>query len=236
MGIGYATTQFRWGESNGKGRIEKVFGGLYGRYRAPHFSLSLATIAGDNFYRTDRSIHIETPGHPGGSLYRTASSHSSGFQWSNHLGLNRKISRFKLPLEIFGNLDHFYLYQNSFREVGAESLNLRVNRKVSNFLKSEIGLMLSHTFCLKGSSFTPYGQLSYVNKTPLSSSLYRGGFVGKNGTLSVSSTSHSLNEWAPELGVQCANEKGFSLSLSLRGELNGGDKNIFSNLKLAYRF
>ena len=240
--MGYAYTNFRWKGSAGKGHINQVYGGVYGSYSIKDFFISLSTMIGGNFYDTNRFIRYKTPGHPTGGLDRTAHSHSSGFQWTNHLGLVGDLrlmgssSSLEIPLQIFMNLDHFYLHNGSFSETGANSINLRVNTKVSNALRSEIGLSSSYTFKIRRGCFTPYARVSWVNKTLLSSSSYRSGFRGQVGTFSVSATSKGTNQVAPGLGVEFSNTHGFSILLNSRAELVGPMKNYSADFRMDYVF
>jgi outer membrane autotransporter protein len=193
-------------------------------------------MVGGNYYTTDRYIRYNAPNHPTARLNRTAHSHSSGIQWTNHLGLIGDLSPLSVPLQIFGNLDHFYLHNGSFNESGANSLNMRVNSKTSNALRSELGLSSSYTFKVEGGCWTPYARISWVNKTLLSSSSYRGGFRGQTGTFSVSASSKGSNQWAPGVGVEFANVHGFSILMNTRAELSGKMKNYSADMRMDYTF
>ena len=223
--LGYTYTNFRWQGSAGKGDIDQVYGGLYSSYFMKYFAVTLSTMVGGNFYETNRRIKYNAPDHPGANLDRTAHSSSSGIQWTNHLGLIGDLNPLSVPLRAFANLDHFFLHNGSFNESGAKSLNLNVDSKTSNALRSEVGLSSSYTFDLKGGCWTPYAQLSFVNKTLLGSSSYTGGFRGQTGTFSVNATSKSTNQVSPGIGIEFANKNGFSVLVNSRAELNGKVKN-----------
>lgn len=234
--LGYAYTNFRWDHSAGKGNIHQVYGGAHGSYFNQYFSVILGSMMGGNFYDTDRHITSTAPGHPNAQIDRTAHSSNSGFQWTNHLGLVGDLSSLSVPLQLFANLDHFFLHNGSFNETGAGSINLRVNAKTSNALRSEIGLSSSYTFHINGGCVTPYARISWVNKTLLSSSTYRGGFIGQVGTFSASATSKGVNQWSPGVGLEFANLHGFTLLLNSRAELNGKMKNYSADMRLEYAF
>ena len=171
-GGGYAYTNYRWDQNAGKGHIHQVYAGPHGGYFNRYFSETLASMVGGNFYENNRNIISSAPGHPNASLDRTAHSKNTGFQWTNHLGIVGEFSPFSVPLQLFANLTHFYLHRGSFDETGAGSINLRVNTKVSNALRSELGLSSSYTFKMKSGCWTPYARISWVNKTLLSNSTY----------------------------------------------------------------
>lgn len=233
---GYAYTDYRWNGSAGKGHINQAYGGIHGGYFNRFFSVTVATMVGGNFYKTNRNIISSAPNHPNGALDRTAESNSSGLQWTNYLELVGDFSSLSVPLQIFSNITHFYLHNGSFSETGAGSINLRVASKTSNAIRSEVGLGSSCTFEIKGGCLTPYVRISWVNKTLLSNSTYRGGFRGQVGTFSASATSKGTNQWAPGVGIEFANMHGFSLLLNSRAELNRKMKNYSADMRMEYAF
>lgn len=236
LGGGYAYTNYRWDQDAGKGHIHQVYGGLHGGYFNRYFSATLASMIGGNFYDMDRNIISSAPNHPGAALDRTAHSNNTGLQWTNHLGLVGDFSPFSVPLQLFANVTHFYLHNGSFNETGANSINLRVNSKTSNALRSELGLSSSYTFKVSTGCWTPYIRMSWVNKTILSSSSYIGGFRGQVGTFSASATSKGTNQWAPGAGIEFANTHGFSLLLNSRAEINGKMKNYSADMHMELAF
>ncbi|MCP5505007.1 MAG: autotransporter domain-containing protein [Chlamydiales bacterium] len=236
VGAGYAYTNFRWDESAGKGHIHQAYGGLHGSYFNRYFSMILASMAGKNYYDAERNITSSAPNHPRGAINRTAHSNNSGIQWTNHWGLIGDFSPLSIPFQIFANLDHFYLRNGNFNESGAGSINLRVKAKTSNTLRSEIGISTNHTFKVGNGCWTPYARLSWVNKSFLSSSSYRGGFRGQIGTFSASATSKGTNQWAPGAGIEFSNTHGFSLLLNSRAEINGKMKNYSADMRMECAF
>ncbi|WP_420421489.1 autotransporter domain-containing protein [Simkania sp.] len=235
-GIGYTYTNVRWRGSAGKGHINQIYGGVYGSYFMDYFSVDLSTTLGGNFYNIHRNIFYNPVGHPNAQLDRVAKSSFNGLQWTNHLGLIGDFSPLSIPIQIFANFDHFYLNVESFKETGAKSLNLVVNTKVSNAIRSQLGLSSSYTFQMKNSCWTPYLSISWVNKTILSSSEYEGAFRGQTGTVSVNTTSKGANQIAPGLGLEVANKHGLSFLLNTRGELSGKMKNYFLDARFTYTF
>ncbi|MCB1109596.1 MAG: autotransporter domain-containing protein, partial [Chlamydiia bacterium] len=236
VGAGYAYTNFRWDQSAGSGHIHQVYGGPHLGYFNRYFAATLASMAGGNFYETDRNIISSAPSHPNAALNRTAHSHNTGFQWTNDLGLIGDFSPLSVPLQIFANITHFYLHNESFKETGAESINLRVNAKTSNALRSELGVSSSYTFKINHGCWTPYARISWVNKTLLSNSTYRGGFRGQVGTFSASATTKGTNQWAPGAGIEFANLSGLSLLLNTRAEINGKMKNYSADMRMELAF
>jgi hypothetical protein len=200
-------------------------------------------MAGGNFYDVRRAISYRASGHADAVVDEIAESNYTGIQWTSHLGLTvdflmglKGRKSLSAPIQIIGNIDHFYLYQPRFREHGAPGLNLDVRAKTSNMLRTELGLHTAKTFTFSGGCWAPYLRLSWVTKTPLSSSTYRSSFRGLRGIFPVNTTSKGVNQVAPAIGVKVTNSTGFSLLLDTRAELNGTLKTYFADMRLDYAF
>ncbi|NGX50880.1 MAG: hypothetical protein K1060chlam2_00731 [Chlamydiae bacterium] len=239
-GAGYTHTTFRWKGSAGSGDVKQAYGGLYGSFKdftcgCYNFIIDLSTMAGRNSYDVERTIFFQAS-LPGKIVDEVAKSHYHGFQWSSHLGFTGDLLPMNIPLQFIGNIDHFYLRQPHFHEQGADGLNLDVRAKTSNMLRTEIALNITDTFNFTGGCWAPYLRLSYLAKTPLSSSSYRSSFRGQNGTFSVNTTRKGVNQFAPALGVKVTSDSGFSLLFDGRAELNGKVKTYFADFRLDCTF
>ncbi len=235
-GAGYTYTNFRWNGSAGKGRVDQVYAGVYGSYFIDYFAVDLSTMIGGNYYDVKRNIAFFAPGHPTAFVNRRAKSHHTGVQWTNHLGLTGDFSPLGIPLQIIGNVDHFFLKQERFKESGAGGINLDVRKKVSNMLRTELGLNTAIDFTFVGGCWAPYFRVSWVTKTPLSSSSHRSSFRKKRGTFAVSATSKGVNQIAPGMGIKFTKDNGFSFLLDARAELNGKMKSYFADMRMDYAF
>ena len=231
-GTGYTYTNFRWKGSAGKGRMDQAYGGLYGSYFRDYFTADLSFMVGVNFYDVRRNIFFSAPLHPGAVVDEVAKSNIAGIQWTSHLGLTGDFGF----VQIIGNVDHFYLHKPRFHEYGANGLNLDVRAKTSNMLRTELGLNTTYDFTFVGGCWSPYLRVSWVAKTPLSSSVYRSSFRGQRGTFAVNTTSKGANQVAPAIGVKMTRDSGFSLLLDGRAELNGRMKTYFADMRMDYAF
>ncbi|NGX50690.1 MAG: hypothetical protein K1060chlam2_00539 [Chlamydiae bacterium] len=234
--IGYTYTNFRWKGSAGKGRVDQGYGGIYGSYFREYFTADLSTMVGVNFYDVKRSIFFTAPLHPGAVVNETPESLFTGIQWSSHLGLTGDVTPWDVPLQIIGNVDHFYLHHPRFQEFGKGELNLNVRAKTSNMLRTELGLNFTSDYKFVGGCWAPYLRLSWVAKTPLSSSVYRSSFQGQEGTFAVNTTSKGANQIAPAMGIKITTDNGFSLQLNGRAELSGRMKSYFADMRMDYAF
>jgi len=235
-GTGYTYTNFRWNGAAGKGSIDQVYGGVYGSYFRDYFVVDLSTMVGGNFYHVRRNIFFSAPLHPGALLNRVARSNNTAIQWTNHLGLTGELNPIGIPLQIIGNIDHFYIHQPRFRESGAKSINLDVRTKISNMLRTELGLNSAINFTFVGGCWSPYFRVSWVAKTPLSSSTYRSSFRKQRGTFAVNTTSKGINQIAPAMGIKITKGNGFSLQLDGRAELSGRMQTYFADMRIDYAF
>ena len=235
-GVGYTHTDFKWKESAGKGRVDQVYGGLYGSYSNCFVAINLATMLGENFYDLKRKIAFNAPSHPNSNINESAHSHYKGFEWSSRFGIIGSFKKLSLPLQAIANVDYFYLHQNRFQESGATGINLDVREKASNMLQTETGLTYIPTFTFDGGCLAPYLGLSYLAKIPLSGSTYRANFINQAGTFTANTTSKAIHFAAPYLGLKIVKDDGLSFLLNGKAELSGYIKNYVIDCRFDYSF
>ncbi|MCI0381895.1 MAG: autotransporter domain-containing protein [Chlamydiae bacterium] len=174
-GAGYTYSHLRWKRSRGVANIHSAYGALYSQLRNRRLYLQSIFLGAYNWYEVDRKIHFGTPTQP---IHRTAHSHHSGAEASAHLkaGLMGRIRSF--TFSPFASLDFLYLYENSFKEKGAKSLNLRIKKKDSILLIGEGGVDLS--YCISGpkGEFTPFMGASYIWEDRLAGKKEKATFQG----------------------------------------------------------
>ena len=235
-GAGYTHTDFKWNESAGSGKIQQVYGGLYGSYSNCFINLNLSTMVGENFYDLKRKIAFNSPSRPNSSVNESAHSHYNGFEWTSRFGIIGSLKKLSIPLQVLANVDYFYLNQNRFRESGATGINLDVREKISNMLQTETGMTYIPTFSFDGGCLSPYLGLSYLAKIPLSSSIYRANFINQSGTFTSNTTSKAINFVVPYLGLKAMKDDGFSFLLNAKAELNGYIKDYVVDCRFDYSF
>ncbi len=156
--LGYTNSNVTWKSKRGTGRVQGVYGAVYGRYDFQISFLESAVMGGYDHYSTQREIRF------GGLLpfHRHAKAQHNGFEASAHLKGGLKIPVDQTHLNPFMSFDFLYLYEGSFNERGANSLNLKVSSKHANFLQSELGIHISHCLNLPRKTITPYIQASGI--------------------------------------------------------------------------
>ncbi|MCB1109722.1 MAG: autotransporter domain-containing protein [Chlamydiia bacterium] len=156
--IGYTHAYINWKRNRGDGSIDTLYGSLFSYFSYDWLSVEGAWIAGYNYYSTTRNIRI------GGAIpiRRNAKAHHHGFETSLHAkgsyDVVGKYSRFS-P---FVSVDLLYVYEGSFSESSAKSLNLDISSKHSNLLQTEAGVELSHCYNLMGRTLTPFIGTSFI--------------------------------------------------------------------------
>ncbi len=152
--VGYTNSDINWKKKRGDGRIQGVYGALFGRLGSQVGFLEAAAILGYDYYSTQREIRV------GGFLpfSRHAKANHHGFEASGHLKGAFQFSVNQTHLGPFISLDYLYQHEGSFDEHGADSLNLDLSSKNSNFIQSEVGMDFAHCFHLMKKTITPYVQ------------------------------------------------------------------------------
>ncbi|NGX30963.1 MAG: Extracellular serine protease [Chlamydiae bacterium] len=198
VSTGYIYTHLDWDSSAGDTNIQKVFGAIYGGYSIKHLILDASVIGGGNFYDVTRKIKFAT-------INRKAKNNHTGYFVTPHLGAAINFYPRKAILGIFGAFDYFYLHQPSYKESGAGSLNLKVDQKTSQMLRTEFGGKLAGDIALNDNScIRPFIAVSWVRKMFLSDDKYRSlfkDFSSDDCCLKVQACGKNKNFVSPEAGV-----------------------------------
>jgi outer membrane autotransporter protein len=160
FGFGYTHTHLNWRQRRGKANLQTGYGALYGQWRAPSGFIQSSITGGYNVYSIRRHIAFGDTA----PVRATAKSSHTGGEGSFHLksGLDLKVRRTSfLP---FLGLDYIFIHENSFRERGAQSLNLKIKDKNSDLLSTEVGIDITQCFRDNNHSYTPFVRLSAIEE------------------------------------------------------------------------
>jgi outer membrane autotransporter protein len=160
----YTNSHIDWERKAAHGHTTTGYGGLYGSWYTKNFLVGLSLLGGWNSSKSSRSILF-------GEISRNAHHRVHGWEVAPQLELGGLWEMDNISFEPFVKENYVYLHQNSYREHGAESLDLSVHSKNADLLRSEIGLGLFHCFQGKQLQLTPEVKLSYI---------YESRFQGKN--------------------------------------------------------
>lgn len=233
IGGGYTYTSFKWKESAGNGHIKQLYAGVYGGSITPFLNVDFSSMIGGNFNHVDRQIFF-TGGTPKSTIDEIAKSSYTELQWSSRIGFVARLSSTSSFIKLVGNTEYYYLHQPHFKEQGAEGLNLKVQSKETQFIRTELGLNMSQMFIYNEGCFAPYINFFWIGKTPFGSSSYHSSFENQDLSFSVTTTSRWSNQFAPVIGFKTSRNDGLSFLGEGRAELGSKIKNYFGSLRIDY--
>ena len=113
--------------------------------------------------------------------------------------------------------DYHYLYQEGFRESGANSINLRVHGKTQHMFRAEAGLRTSYEFLECDYCIAPYLGLSWVGEFPLHTSHQRASFTGQSCVMNIQRYHSDRHLASPEAGLKFTRCNGLSILSGYKG-------------------
>ncbi len=181
--IGYSNTHLKWSKQAGHGDLNSLYGGVYGLWSNQIFRIDVALLAGWTHYETTRKIQFST-------IDRKAENHHGGYEINPSIGFEYDIKRTNNHIVPFARFDYVFLHQSGFKEHNAKSLNLKVQSKSYDMLRSEVGLSWYMCIQRQDVKYIPEAKLSYINEARLNNRSLEASFFDE---LSCSFTSNILN-------------------------------------------
>ncbi|MGE0832790.1 MAG: autotransporter domain-containing protein [Simkaniaceae bacterium] len=228
--LGYTHSYIDWNRKRGNASIDALYGSLFTRYGNQVGYLEGAFVGGYDYYSTTRDIRI------GGliPIRREAEGHHHGFEMSLHLkgGCNLPVNVTRLGP--YASVDLLYLYESSFSERGADSLNLNVSGKHSDLLQTELGMEFSHCYNLTRQSFNPFIQMGGIWEKRFTGDKIDSTFEGC--PLDVRGYSHSrlLVGAGAGFNIEWALKNAPKASLAYKGKYGRGYQDHSINFELIY--
>lgn len=219
----YTHTWLNWKHHHGNGDINSYYGALYGSYEGCWLDADISFIGGGSHHHLKRKIDIRGADVLTGApivIDRSAKSHPWGYFFTGHLGLRTDWEWCNTTFEPFGLIDYNYFQRQSFKEHGADILNLKVKQHTQNMLRGEVGLRAYRTWVCQCSCFAPYIGLSWVGEFPLGHSKQKASFTGQSCVIDVTSYHSSVQLASPQAGVKWTRNSGLSLLLGYKGLYN----------------
>ena len=178
-GIGYTYSHIDWEKNRGEGHWNSIYLGPSVGWSKNNGYLNFLVLGSFNRYHIDRKIKF-----PG--VNRTAESAHNSYDL-----LLRLDGGYKFRINTGGNLDHFFIlpeatisylnvFEESFTESGAGSINLAVDSKYSAFLQPAVLVKLLRDFYRTGVCVTPALQIGWTSNVPLTSGNYTSRFYKQN--------------------------------------------------------
>lgn len=163
--IGYTNSSLSWQNYAGDGRWNTLYFGPAIGWLFDKVYLDIVLLGVVNFYNIDRKIVF-----PG--LDRTANNKHDSYDifLRTDGGIYFDCEYFFIqPEYIFSFLT---VFEESYKENGADSLDLLVHSKTDYFIRPEIDVRIGYEFCKTSSCIFPSLKLGWVSNIPLSNSEY----------------------------------------------------------------
>lgn len=172
-GIGYSYSDLHWKNSKGSSNTNALYITPSIGYSQKNYFVNLLAQFAANWNSVDRKIHF-----PG--LSRVARSHFTSYDLLARFDLGYKFilndSTKTMGPFLFvpeARLSYLNVWQGSFSENGAGTLNLNVKSKTSSFLQPELLLKVLKECYVGDSCVIPLIKAGYVAKIPLHSATYK---------------------------------------------------------------
>ena len=211
--FGYTHTYLLWRNNGGNGKIDSYYGALYCSLVCDCFSMDISALGGGSENDLKRKITFAT-------VDRTARSDFWGYFATAHLGLKTNWNCGCSTFEPFALADYHYYTHESFKEKGANSLNLNVKSKDQHMIRAEAGLLWYYEADCGCYCYAPYLGLSYVGEFPLNKSKQPASFTGRSCVINATSYDSSVHLGAPQAGVKWTHCNGASILLGYKGLFN----------------
>jgi outer membrane autotransporter protein len=231
VSAGCSGEQVGLGESLGHGNIQAVFTSAYGGYATKDSYLEAVLSYTRNQYENSRYLSV-------GSITEQVYGNHGGETFSSYLRVGRY---FQMGggalLEPFAGMEYTRLYEEGFRESGAEGINLRIADRRVNSLTGEVGLRLS------GPVETGYGRLvpeisaSWGYDFKIGDRRIDASFADSPGSeFSIPEQDPGRHTGRLRAGLSFLNQKGLSASVHYDGEFSrqDGGHAVFGFLRYEY--
>ncbi|HEY2809961.1 MAG TPA: autotransporter domain-containing protein [Rhabdochlamydiaceae bacterium] len=237
--ISYAHTDLDWKRSIAKSQTNSVFGSLFASLFNRFVYLDMAVMGAYDHFDAQRKITLTNMFT---TMHRTAKHKADAGEYDLYAGVGYTWNKNNWQLNPFVNMDYQHLHQGNYKESGAQSIDLKVQKKNGDLLRTEAGANFS--ICQKRTdkasfSFIEQVKLSYVHEARFDGKKTTSEFVGPPDSASfvVKGFWPDRNLISPGASFRVVFPSNhLSLDLSYNGEF--GDKwyNQTGSLEMLYAF
>jgi outer membrane autotransporter protein len=233
LGLGYSYSHLHWKNQAGKARADSGYLGSYLKYDYQNFYFDFLVLGTGNFYDVDRKIVF-----PG--LDRKAKSHPTTWNLSEILLAGFRLGPFSnLFIQPELLLDQLNIFQENFKENGANSIDLSVKRKYSSFLRSLVNLKFVKEWTCCNMCITPRVNAGWLRTTPLTGGHYTASFRADTfcePNFSVTSFNQIIDQVLVGAQLLISSQRGFTISLGYEGKFGEKAKVHELNMAADWRF
>lgn len=196
--LGYSHIHLNWEKEQGDSNMNNAYGALYASAAGRHAYLFGAAMGSYNHYNVARNIDIDSDVLI--RIDRTAKSSHHGWQGSGHLQGGLLFGQ-KVQFSPFIEADYIYVHENSFNEHGAQSLDLHVKAKNSDFLQAEGGIEISRCFSASARSVSPSIGFSVIREWRFIGKHYKSSFEDSSCVMRTSGMNPDRTLYSPAAGL-----------------------------------
>ncbi|HYH37060.1 MAG TPA: autotransporter outer membrane beta-barrel domain-containing protein, partial [Azospirillum sp.] len=204
VGIGgaYLRSRLDWKDAGSSaGRVETAMLGVHGTYTLGGVFLNGQVAGGTSWGDVSRRIAIADSGAlPGVStaIARTATGKPRAESVASRLDLGTHATLEGVRVTPFVGLQHAWLHGRRFTESGADGLNLAVDGRDGQSLRSRAGVGVAYPLA---ADWTLDGRLLWSQRLSASSASVSAGMAGQPGAFTIGTTGESAWSVQPALGL-----------------------------------
>jgi outer membrane autotransporter protein len=217
--------------ARGSNDISTYFGSVYGTWFTQRAYVEAVASFGRSNIDSERSVRV-------GPTIRRASADYDSDAWSafSEVGLRMPLPRTSV-LEPFASLGFAYLREEGFRESGADSVNLNVDSRDSNSLRSELGLRLRSRRITSIGRWTGEFAAAWSHDFDIDDRAIHAGYAGAGGSeFALDGRNVSRNGTRLEGSVTLHSRRGYRAALSLGAEIRQRLVRQMARLELSLDF
>lgn len=226
--LAYTFTDVNLKHASGKADINSYYGSLYGNWFCKRVFIDAAFIAAYNHYHAKR--HIEF-------IDRTARNEHNGYQLAGSVGTGLLFTPDHYQIQPYARADYVYLHQSGFKEHGAKSLNLRVEDKNSQYIRTDLGVKVAYCYQAEKLKYIPYFKASWIWEKQIDKAHLEANFTGSDCEFTVVGLAPHRSLFAPSIGLTIlAHKDTFSFAVHYDAEVGHRFWENRASLNLGFRY
>lgn len=217
IALSYDGSNVFWRKFVDKGKEKTWLGSVYGSYQYECFIFNGILTGGGSRYTEVRKIQF-------GEIDRKARAKFNGWELASYVdGSWLHPAGNKTILGLQGSIEYIYLYQEAYKEKGADSINLIVNSSSYHMLQAQIAIFLQACRSKHNPRFWYHVQCAYARQQRFSGRDYTCSFQEGLGTYKVRGIYPDRNLFIPSIGLTYIPKRKKGLvSLDYQAELGRG--------------
>lgn len=228
---GFAQDFIRSKDSSDRNDVNNYQWALYGSYAKDAYYIDTAFSFAFNTY--DESRHVTV-----GTLDRTATGDYNGEQYSAYIGGGYKFTAKNVELTPLASFQYAHLRLNSYTEVGAGALNLKVDSQDYDVAQTGLGMKLGYPMSLKNGigKLTPELKFKWLYDWISDAQQATSTFTGGGGSFGTNgfTPAQSSYDFGAKLILETANFTTLSLNYNL--EIKENFYGHYGLLEVRHRF